>query len=100
MQEDIAAAFGSSIVQPKAVRKAKVFKTKKRRPASEEKRSRKIGKDEENYIGYVSRDHDTEAGYSLMRGFEAAANSAALDLTGDDDDSRRAKKNVVRWDAR
>ena len=44
------------MVQPKAMQNAKVFKSKKqkRRPA--------IAKDEENYIGYVAKDHHTEAG--------------------------------------
>ena len=54
-QADVMSAF-STIVQPKPVTHAKVFKTKKR------KREPKVVKDEENYIGYQAKDHATEAG--------------------------------------
>jgi len=33
-----------------------------------------------------------------MKSFDAEANNAVLDLAGDDDQSMRAKKNVMRWD--
>jgi len=35
-----------------------------------------------------------------MKSFDAEAQSAILDLTGDDDVTNRAKKNVMRWDAK
>merc|ERR1712080_100671 len=57
-------------------------------------------KDKENYIGYHPKDHHTEAGYSLMRGFEAQASNAVLDFTGDDDNAMRKKKNIMRWDVK
>jgi ATP-dependent RNA helicase DDX54/DBP10 len=38
--------------------------------------------------------------FSLMKSFDAEANNAVMDLAGDDDQSSRAKKNVMRWDAR
>ncbi len=40
------------------------------------------------------------ARYSLMRGFDAEASGAVLDLAGDDDNSLRAKRNVMRWDVK
>ena len=36
----------------------------------------------ENFIGYQAKDHHTEAGYSMLTGFEADASKAVLDLTG------------------
>ena len=90
-QDDIQSTF-KSIVHPKAVKNAKVFKTK-RKP-------RKFVKDEENFISYQSKDHHTEAGYSMLSGFEAEASKAVLDLTGDDDSSMRRKKTMMRWDAK
>merc|ERR1712154_537720 len=57
-------------------------------------------KDKENYIGYHPKDHHTEAGYSLMKGFEAQASNAVLDFTGDDDSQMRKKKNMMRWDVK
>ena len=56
------------------------------------------GKDEENYIGYVAKDHHAEAGYSLKNAFEAQASSAVLDLTGDDENQMKKKKQMMRWD--
>lgn len=35
-----------------------------------------------------------------MSSFEAEASGCILDLTGDDDAAQRAKKNVMRWDAK
>ena len=91
----------NTVVQPKANKGAiKQNNSKKRKwDRSAErapKQSKKMAKDDENYIGYVSRDHHAEAGYSLMSGFEAAASGAVLDLAGDDDAAARAKKNVMR----
>ena len=90
--DEIEATF-KSVVQPKALKKAKVFTTKKKRP-------KKIGKDEENFIGYQAKDHHTEAGYSMLTGFEAEASKAVLDLAGDDNASLRKKKTLMRWDAK
>ena len=36
----------------------------------------------------------------MLTGFEAQASGAVLDLTGDDDQAMRAKKNCVKWDAK
>ncbi len=87
--------FSGRIVQPKAVREARVFDSKKGK-----KRKIPLGRDEDNFIGYEAKDFHTEAGYSLMNNFEAQAKGAVLDLTGDDDASARAKKNQMRWDAK
>lgn len=92
-QDDIASAF-STIVQPKALKKAKVFESRKK------KRSRAVVKDEENFISYQAKDHHTEAGYSMLSGFEADASKAVLDLTGDDDALMRKKRTMMRWDAK
>ena len=35
-----------------------------------------------------------------MSNFEAQASGAVLDLTGDDDEAKRMKKNAMRWDAK
>ena len=50
---DLESAFGT-IVQPKARKNAKVFQKKKKKKITE--------KDNENYIGYTSKDHHSEAG--------------------------------------
>ena len=72
-QQDIDETF-KSVVHPKALKNAKVFEKKKKKA--------KVVKDEENFIGYQSKDHHTEAGYSMLTGFEAEASKAVLDLTG------------------
>ena len=92
-QEDLDITFGGKVVRPKALKKARVFKTKV-------KNKSKTRRDEENYIGYQAKDHHTEAGYSLMNNFEAEASSAVLDLAGDDDSTARAKKNQMKWDVK
>merc|ERR1712059_50532 len=69
-------------------------------PSSVKKVKTATKKDDENYIGYQPKDHHTEAGYSLMKGFEAQASKAVLDFTGDDDSQMRKKKNIMRWDAK
>merc|ERR1711997_370673 len=101
-QHDIESTFGNNVVQPKAITNAKVFKAKKqkRKSNSNEAKASKVStiKDTENYIGYHPKDHHTEAGYSLMKGFEAQASNAVLDFTGDDDSQLRKKKNLMRWD--
>ena len=94
-QDEIEAAF-KSVVQPKALKNAKVFTTKKRK-LSTKKTSKK---DEENFIGYQAKDFHTEAGYSMLTGFEAEASKAVLDLAGDDNASLRKKKMLMRWDAK
>ena len=38
--------------------------------------------------------------YSMLTGFEAQASGAVLDLTGDDDQAMRSKKNCVKWDVK
>ena len=63
-------------MHPKALTNAKVFEKKKK------KKSNGNVKDEENFIGYQAKDHHTEAGYSMLTGFEAEASKAVLDLTG------------------
>jgi ATP-dependent RNA helicase DDX54/DBP10 len=90
--DDIAAAF-KTVVQPKAVTNAKVFVRRK-------DQSQRNTKDEENFIGYQAKDHYTEAGYSMLSGFEADASKHVLDLTGDDDSTMRKKNNVMRWDVK
>ncbi len=85
------------MVQPKAVKNARVFVKRQDKAKRAKNRNEK---DEENYIGYQAKDHHTEAGYSMLSGFEAEASSAVLDLTGDDDSSMRKKKNVMRWDVK
>lgn len=35
-----------------------------------------------------------------MNSFDAQARGAVLDLTGDDDAALRAKKNLMKWDAK
>merc|ERR1719445_530003 len=91
-QDDIKSAF-NSIVHPKAVTNAKVFEKRK-------KKERRVVKDNENFIGYQSKDHHSEAGYSMMSGFEAEASKAVLDLTGDDGCLMKKKKTLMRWDAK
>ena len=81
-------AFSGGIVRPKAPRTARVFENKRQKKL-------KTKRDTDNYIGYEASDAHTEAGYSLMNNFEAAAKGAVLDITGDDDASARAKKNQV-----
>ena len=102
-QKDIEAAF-SKIVQPKALKDAKVFvpKNKRRRDPSERtersEKKPKITKDEENYIGYVAKDHHADEGYKLVNNFDSQMSGAMLDLAGDDDKTLRSKKNLMRWD--
>ncbi len=36
----------------------------------------------------------------MMSNFDAQAKEAVLDLTGDDDDAVRSKKNAYKWDAK
>ncbi len=36
----------------------------------------------------------------MLTGFEAQASGAVLDLTGDDDQAMRSKKNNVKWDVK
>ena len=91
--DEIEATF-KSVVQPKALKKAKVFTTKKKKKVAA------VKKDEENYIGYQAKDYHTEAGYSMLTGFEAEASKAVLDLAGDDNASLRKKKMLMRWDAK
>ena len=81
-------AFPGRIVMPKAPKTARVFENKRQKKL-------KTKKDTDNYIGYEASDAHTEAGYSLMNNFEAAAKGAVLDIAGDDDASARAKKNQV-----
>jgi len=105
-EAEIDSAFGSNVVRPKAT--SKVFKRKsqgKRKSNSEDGQSSAVkkakktsGKDEENYIGYVAKDHHAETGYSLKNAFEAQASSAVLDLTGDDENQMKKKKQMMRWD--
>lgn len=91
-QEDIESAF-STVLHPKAPKNAKVFVKRK-------DKSKRLAKDEENYIGYQSKDHHTEAGYSMLSGFEAEASKAGFDLTGDDSSSMRKKRTLMRWDVK
>ena len=70
-QDDIKSTF-TNVVHPKALTNAKIFENKKK----------KITKDKDNFIGYQSKDHHTEAGYAMLTGFEAEASKAVLDLTG------------------
>merc|ERR1719433_1216082 len=93
-QDDIESTF-KSVVHPKALTNAKIFeKKKKKKPGSGNV------KDEENFIGYQAKDHHTEAGYSMLTGFEADASKAVLDLTGDDNSSMLKKRTMMRWDAK
>ena len=83
----------NAIVHPKPLTNAKVFEKRK-------KKERRVVKDNENFIGYQSKDHHSEAGYSMLSGFEAEASKAVLDLTGDDGCLMRKKKTLMRWDAK
>ena len=76
------------IVHPKALKKAKVFETRK-------KKEKRVVKDNDNFIGYQSKDHHSEAGYSMLTGFEAEASKAVLDLTGDEGSLMRKKKTMM-----
>lgn len=67
---------------------------------SRQKKKKRVIKDEENFIGYQSKDFHTEAGYSMLSGFEAEASKAVLDLTGDDDSLMRKKRTMMRWDVK
>ena len=91
-QDDIDATF-KSVVQPKALKNAKVFEKRKNK-------AKRNNKDEENFIGYQAKDHHTEVGYSMLTGFEAEASKAVLDLAGDDNATLRKKKTLMRWDAK
>lgn len=91
-QEDIDSTF-KSVVQPKALKNAKVFEKRKNK-------AKRSNKDEDNFIGYQAKDHHTEAGYSMLTGFEAEASKAVLDLAGDDNATLRKKKTLMRWDAK
>ncbi|XP_059351601.1 ATP-dependent RNA helicase DDX54-like [Daphnia carinata] len=55
-------------------------------------------KDEENYINYVAKDHQTESGLALGSDFGRAAADAVLDLTGDDDQELRKQRSLMKWD--
>eukprot|EP00096_Caligus_rogercresseyi_P015644 TRINITY_DN8119_c0_g1_i1.p1 TRINITY_DN8119_c0_g1~~TRINITY_DN8119_c0_g1_i1.p1 ORF type:complete len:787 (+),score=227.43 TRINITY_DN8119_c0_g1_i1:263-2362(+) len=92
-REEIISSF-DTILESKKVKEIKMWNDRKRKV----KRERQEKKDEENFIAYQPKDHQTEAGYSLMSGFEAQASNAVLDLTGDDDSSLRKKKSLMRWD--
>jgi len=91
-QDDIKSAF-NAILQPKALKNAKVFEKRK-------KKENRVVKDDENFIGYQSKDHHSEAGYSMISGFEAEANKACLDLTADDGTLMKKKNTIMRWDAK
>jgi len=91
-QDDINSAF-NAIVHPKPLKNAKVFEKRK-------KKESRVIKDNENFISYQSKDHHSEAGYSMMSGFEAEASKAVLDLTGDDGCLMKKKKTLMRWDAK
>jgi len=91
-QDDIKSAF-NAILQPKALKNAKVFEKRK-------KKESRVVKDDENFIGYQSKDHHSEAGYSMISGFEAEANKACLDLTADDGTLMKKKNTIMRWDAK
>uniref|UniRef100_A0A0K2TUK3 RNA helicase n=1 Tax=Lepeophtheirus salmonis TaxID=72036 RepID=A0A0K2TUK3_LEPSM len=93
-QEDIASSF-DNIIESKKVKEIKLQNLRKKKKFRIQEH---IKKDQENYIGYQPKDHQTEAGYSLMSGFEAQASSAVLDLTGDDDGTLRKKKTLMKWD--
>ena len=83
----------NAILQPKALKNAKVFEKRK-------KKENRVVKDDENFIGYQSKDHHSEAGYSMLSGFEAEASKACLDLTADDGTLMRKKTTMMRWDAK
>lgn len=67
-------------------------------PVAKTKRTTK--RDEENYISYVQKDAHTEKGYSVQGGsFAEQAQTATLDLTGDDKSASHSNsKNQLRWD--
>ncbi|CAB4065746.1 DDX54 [Lepeophtheirus salmonis] len=71
-QEDIASSF-DNIIESKKVKEIKLQNLRKKKKFRIQEH---IKKDQENYIGYQPKDHQTEAGYSLMSGFEAQASSA------------------------
>lgn len=55
-------------------------------------------KQEEYFIPYKSKDHDTEQGYSIGTSFEKEANSATLDITQDEDAYMKRSNNQTKWD--
>ncbi|KAJ9061636.1 ATP-dependent RNA helicase dbp10 [Entomophthora muscae] len=72
-----------------------LFKTE---PAPKPRRTTK--RDEEHYISYIQKGAHTEKGYSVQGGsFAEQAQTATLDLTGDDKStSHSTSKNQLRWD--
>ncbi|CAM1299691.1 DDX54 (predicted), partial [Pycnogonum litorale] len=57
-------------------------------------------KDDEFYIPYQAADHHSERGLSISSAskFERDADSAVLDLTGDDDRTLKKNKSLMKWD--
>ncbi|KAI8368300.1 P-loop containing nucleoside triphosphate hydrolase protein [Radiomyces spectabilis] len=68
-------------------------------PAAKEKKSYR---DEEFYLSYQQKDFNTERGYSMNTSgnFVEQAGKAQLDLIGDDNDTMRSTKNLLRWDSK
>ncbi|ORX88505.1 DEAD-domain-containing protein [Basidiobolus meristosporus CBS 931.73] len=66
------------------------------------KKSKKSFRDEEYYMSYTQTDANTEKGYSMTQpgSFAEQAQSAVLDLQGDERDTMQAKKNQLRWDSK
>ncbi|XP_046459761.1 ATP-dependent RNA helicase DDX54-like isoform X2 [Daphnia pulex] len=93
-EELVQEAFSTVIAQKKRTSR-KPFdpnQSKKRRLQSQ------TTKDEENYINYNSKDHQTESGLALGCDFGRAAADAVLDLTGDDDQELRKQRSLLKWD--
>ncbi|CAL4192324.1 unnamed protein product [Meganyctiphanes norvegica] len=55
-------------------------------------------KQDQYFIPYTSKDHYTEQGYSIGTSFEKEANSAALDITQDEDAHMKRSNNQTKWD--
>ncbi|KAI8976159.1 P-loop containing nucleoside triphosphate hydrolase protein [Pilobolus umbonatus] len=59
-------------------------------------------RDEEYYISYVQKGANTETGYAMNKdgNFMEQAAKAQLDLTGDDNETIKKNKNMLRWDSK
>jgi ATP-dependent RNA helicase DDX54/DBP10 len=61
----------------------------------EEKSGRK---DENNFIGYLPKDHHTEEGLSIATTFERQIQASVLDLTVDDSKMLKNQSSKLKWD--
>ncbi|XP_015606294.1 ATP-dependent RNA helicase DDX54 [Cephus cinctus] len=87
--DEISAAF-SEIVAPKKRKVDDLYKNIK-------KKKRTVTRDEEFYIPYAAPDKHTEDGLAV-NSFAANADRVQLDLSADNEESRRLQTQLKKWD--